>query len=231
MNKRVLIFIPTFDDFSQLPTIIESINALKKPYTLLVIDDGSKPTTAAFRNCLYYRLPDNFGLGVTTHIAVDHALKYQYDILIRLDADGQHSVEDIPRILEPFYADECDLVVGERLNRFEKSDGLSSLRNLTKNYYSWSASKLTQKRAPRDVNSGFFAINKKAMEVITNSFLERYPEPQMYILIAKKRLTIKTILIEQQNRKSGDSTLNLFSAIRMFYRYTLFILGEMLNKQ
>jgi len=37
-----------------------------------------------------------------------------YDAVVRIDGDGQHEVEDIPKVLEPILAGRADAVIGSR---------------------------------------------------------------------------------------------------------------------
>jgi hypothetical protein len=96
-------------------------------------------------------------------------------------------------------------------------------------YFSVVAKLITGGAAPIDVNTGFFAVNAKAMAKLNEFRLERYPEPQMFILAARSGLRIQEVEVEQRPRRSGCSTLGLFSAARFFYRFNIFVLGELLR--
>ena len=116
---RTLVLIPTLNDVALLPSIVKDVQALDGVYVPLVIDDGSSPRllpSALPEGCLLFSLPINLGLGMCTHIAMDHALNFDYDELLRIDSDGQHPVAMAPNLLLPIREGQADLVVGTREN-------------------------------------------------------------------------------------------------------------------
>jgi len=231
--NRVLILIPTCNDFELLADITSDLQKLGDAYRIMIIDDGStvKIDPSAFASdVLYFRLPTNFGLGTATHIAFDHALRHDYEAVVRMDADGQHPLDLIPRLLEPIALGDADLVVGTRVNRHEGSGLRAAAATLVRYYLSLVARLMTQNRTPRDVNSGFYAVSAKAILKLNSTQLERYPEPQMYVLAGRQRLTIKEIAIQQQARRYGSSTITIGRALGMFYRFNIFVLAELLQR-
>ncbi len=229
----VLIFVPTYNDVEFLGTIAAKIAGLDGDYDLLVVDDGSAlsvdlgeigPTAS------YFRLPSNFGLGVCTHIAFDHALRKNYRVAVRVDADGQHPIDRVPDLLAPLERGEADVVVGSRTNR-NKGSGLRALMaRCVRSYLSSVVALLTGGRAPRDVNSGFLAVNREAAEVLNRYQLERYPEPQICALACRRGLRVVEVPIEQHPRQHGASTLTLGHGLRILYRFNIFVLAELLQK-
>ena len=130
--------------------------------------------------CVLWAL--DMGLGMCTHIALDHALKYGYWAPLRIDSDGQHPVAMIPELLLPISNANADIVVGTRENHGDESGIGNFFRKLVKSYFTAVAAWITRGGVPSDVNSGFFALNHDAMVKINSVILERFPEPQMLIL-------------------------------------------------
>ena len=89
---------------------------------------------------------------------------------------------------------------------------------------------MTRNNAPSDVNSGFFAINKSAANELNQLMLERYPEPETYIHLSKNGFRLMNIEINQIKRKMKTSSLNIFNGIRMFYKFNIFILSELIDQ-
>lgn len=231
-SLKTLIFIPTFNDMTLLPAIIEEVLALDDNYVALVIDDGSSPrldASALPKGCLLFSVPTNMGLGMCTHIAMDHALKYGYRALLRIDSDGQHPTAMIPELMLPIYGDHADIVVGTRENHGDGSGIGNSLRNLVKAYFSTVAAWITRGGVPSDVNSGFFALNHEAIVKISAATLERYPEPQMLILAHANGLRITEVSISQEPRQHGKTTLSFSQAVRLIYRFSIFAAGEIVS--
>ncbi|MDA1101393.1 MAG: glycosyltransferase family 2 protein [Proteobacteria bacterium] len=231
-KDKVLVFVPTLNDVEHLATIIDEINELNGAFTVLVLDDGSTaPVKSILKgsHCLHFRLPANFGLGVCTHIAFDHALRGNYRAIVRVDSDGQHPVEMIPALLAKLTAGEADVVVASRSNRNQGSGWRFAIARIVRGYISATARLLTKGVVPSDVNSGFFAANPRAMAVLNTYSLERFPEPQMYILACRHSLRVAEVPVDQMARKHGASTITFGHALRIVYRFNIFVLSELLQ--
>jgi len=229
---RVLVFVPTYDDAQELATIANEVNSLEGDYTTLVVDDGSTtPVNPAElpKGTLLTRFPTNFGLGTATHVAFDHALLNGYDILVRIDSDGQHPIEIIPSLVQPINDDGKDLVVGHRVNRHDGTGVRALLASLVRIYLSALSGVMTAGRAPKDVNSGLFAISTVAMRRLNAAQLERFPEPQMYVLCGRMGISAHEISVHQNERRHGKSTITLGRALALFYRFNIFVLAELLQ--
>lgn len=228
ISGRVLIFIPTFNDHEHLPRLCQEVSALSDVLDILIVDDGSdKPIDLALLpRVLQFRMPENFGLGACTHVAFDHALRHDYRAVVRVDGDGQHQVADILRIIDSL--NDADVVVAGRVNRRQYRGLRGFMTWAVTAYYSTLARILTKGKAPSDVNTGFFGVAQRGIEVLNQSPLERFPEPQMFIIACRRGLEVEEIDTEQWPRSHGESTLSVQQAIRMFYRFNLFVLTECL---
>lgn len=227
---RVLVFVPSYNDHHTVSEVIKHVVDLGEEFRILIVDDGSEEAfdPAVRASVLHFRMPDNFGLGACTHVAFDHAIAHGYNAVVRIDGDGQHSTDDIPRVLAPLLEENADLVVGGRAN---PQSGMSVWpRRLTKGYYTWVAKLVTRGRAPRDVNTGFFAANRKAITTLNRFGLERFPEPQMFVLACRENLRVTEVSIEQKPRRMGRTTLGVMHALRMLYRFNVFVMGELLRR-
>lgn len=83
---------------------------------VIVVDDGSTGGTAAVSNtagAIVVRNEVNQGIVRATEIGLRSA---SGDIIVTLDADGQHDPSDVPRIVMPIVQDLADLVLGKRGN-------------------------------------------------------------------------------------------------------------------
>ena len=58
------------------------------------------------------RLPFNLGIGGAVQTGFKYALEHGYDVVVRLDGDGQHDPAELPKLLGPLEAGEADIVVG-----------------------------------------------------------------------------------------------------------------------
>jgi glycosyltransferase involved in cell wall biosynthesis len=87
-------------------------------YHVVVVDDGSSDDTS--RLSLEYpvtllRHAINLGQGAALQTGITYALQFpDAKYIVTFDADGQHNVEDIPRLLEFLLTGEYDIVLGSR---------------------------------------------------------------------------------------------------------------------
>jgi glycosyltransferase involved in cell wall biosynthesis len=231
--NRILVFLPSYNDRELLLTLTTQILMQGENFQPLVIDDGSR---YPIRNdevavgTLLTRVPANFGLGMATHIAFDHAIAFGYSAIARIDADGQHPVEMLKEIVSPILDGTADIVVAERTNRNSRSGFRQLISRAVRGYLSVVASMMTKARAPKDVNSGFFAANPRAAQRINEYNLDRFPEPQIYVLAPRNGLVVSSVDLKQADRIHGHSTVTLGHAIRLFYRFNIFVLAELLQK-
>jgi glycosyltransferase involved in cell wall biosynthesis len=230
-KQKILIFIPTYNDFHHLPQIVEDIKKILPDSTVLIVDDGSEQLfskdqiKSPFK---YFRVPNNLGISFCMNIACDYALKHKFDILVRLDADNQHPIEKIPTLINEINQ-QNDLVAGSRENHAESLSVANFFRLCLKRYYSLFTSFLSRQQMPSDVNTGFMAFNRTAINILNQYQLDRYPEPQIFLIASKEKLKVKEIFVTQSERIHGKSSINLIQAIKMFYQFHIFILVILLR--
>ena len=120
------------------------------PYAdeVLVVNDGSTDNTivnAEEAGAKVIDLPENRGVLGATQVGLLEAMG---DIIVTLDADGQHDPSEIPRVIEPIIKGEADLVMGTR----------PSFPYFSEKVLTW----LTNLKVPvGDVSTGFRAVTIK----------------------------------------------------------------------
>lgn len=221
--------VPTFNDVVGLATVLQEVIDLFPGATLLVVDDGSDPPVKKEmlpKGILLSRLPANYGLGVAMHVAFDHALRYGFKYLVRIDADGQHPPDRIPDMIAPLARGEADVVVGTRSNRHGDRFLQGLAARLVRSYFTVVGYLATRGRTPADLNSGYLSFDRTAMERLNEVLLERYPEPQLLLQAARVGLRLRSIPVLQNDRAEGRSTLGLWQALRLIYRFGIFLFVE-----
>lgn len=229
--SRYIVLIPALNEPDTVGDLVDRVAKLAGCFTPLVVDDGSTVPLSpqAVGTCLFVRLPTNMGLGVSTNIAIDHASRFGYRGVVRMDADGQHDVADISRLVEPLTSGEFDLVVGKRINH-RQSGFRGLMASALKAYVSILSRLVTRGHAPSDMNSGFFAIGVAAMQALNKYDYERYPEPQLFLAACRENLRIKEVEITQMERRFGKTSLGFVSAFRFLLRFNLLIVNEVLAR-
>jgi glycosyltransferase involved in cell wall biosynthesis len=222
---KLLFFIPTFNDQDGLVELVRSLVDMHPMSTILVVDDGSKqaieiPNIGS--NVLLHRLPTNMGLGVATSVALDFFIEGGFEYLVRLDADGQHPLDEIVGLLGPLHMNFADVVWGERKNHLINKASEKLLGNLAKRATS-SMGRLVFDSFVDDWFTGFFAINRNAALLAVRYHLERYCEVQLLCIFHNANLRIFVHRVSQLQRKFGESSITLFSGVMILFRSLLII--------
>jgi len=233
-SRRVLVFAPTKDDWSELIRLANEVAALGPEYKMMIVDDGSdaRPDWSLdVLEALYVSLPSNYGLGVCTQIALDHASSHGYEVVVRIDSDGQHPVRNIPRLVQLVVDEKKDLAIGCRTNHLDGNGFRILVARAAKGYFALLGLWLTGGRCPRDLSTGFMAFGPNAIKVFKTLELDRYPEPQVIIMAYRLDLRVGHIDIEQESRRHGRSSIDLIRGLQITYHFTIFVLGELLQRR
>jgi glycosyltransferase involved in cell wall biosynthesis len=119
-KSEIFVVIPAFNESAMIRATLRPLVELG--YPVVVADDGSKDATWKYLNDLkVYRLrhPFNLGQGAALQSAVSYALAEGAKYIVHFDADGQHSLEDIPGLLAPVISGRADVALGSRFLRRE----------------------------------------------------------------------------------------------------------------
>ena len=114
-KQHIVAILPAFNE----EVSIASMVLLSRKYvdTVYVIDDASynRPTEIAEKaGATVIRHPKNTGKGGALKTGFEAAIQGGADIIVTLDADGQHNPSEIPTLVNPIIAGEADLVNGSR---------------------------------------------------------------------------------------------------------------------
>lgn len=112
---RVLAVIPAYNEGSAVGDVVEQVRAHGLP--VLVVDDGSTdatPREAEKAGATVLRQPSNQGKGSALRAGFCWALEEGYDLILALDADGQHDPAEIPKFLKAYAEHKYDLIIGAR---------------------------------------------------------------------------------------------------------------------
>lgn len=125
---RLSVVIPAFNEAENLPTMLASVTevlrGLVPRWEVIVVDDGSRDTTPQVvapwlraPGVRYVRLSRNFGKESALTAGLERA---QGDVVVLMDADGQHPPALLPAMLEQWRAG-ADMVSAVRASRADES--------------------------------------------------------------------------------------------------------------
>lgn len=113
--RLIVVGIPAYNAGRTIASTI--LRARNHGDKIVVVDDGSTDDTAAIAEAMGSTVlsnPRNMGKGHAVKKIFMFTMQLNADVLVTIDADGQHDPADIPKIVEPVIDGTADLVVGVR---------------------------------------------------------------------------------------------------------------------
>jgi hypothetical protein len=204
----VLVCIPAFDEAESLPEVLAEIPAVVAGLEthVLVIDDGSRDGTAAVareRGAQVVSHPVNSGQGAALQTGYLVAERIGVDVVVTLDADGQHDPGQMARLVEPIVRDEADFVVGSRRMDEGASDGDSRARNAGITVYTRLINLIGGTQVS-DIANGYRAIRASRLAEI--AFTEdQFHNPELLLGAARAGLRVVDVPVTIRRRTAGSS--------------------------
>jgi len=163
---RIVAGIPALNAEKTIAKLI--VHSTKWVDQLVVVDDGSVDDTALLASklgAIVISHKRNLGKGAALRDLFKYARTESAEILVTLDADGQHNPDDIPRLLKPITDGDADVVIASRL-----PENVPKTRRLGGKMLDRMTSAATDGDAV-DSQSGFRAYSRRALaHVSVNEF-------------------------------------------------------------
>ena len=224
-NRKVLIIIPAYNEAENIVHVVRHMMEQAPQYDYLVVNDGSTDNTLALcrrENFRYLDLPINMGIGGAVQAGYVYAHKYDYDIAVQMDGDGQHDIAYLERMLAPVLSGEADVVIG---SRFLEKEGFqsSASRRMGINILS-ALIRLTTGKRIMDVTSGYRAVNKMFIQIYSEDYPMDYPEPEAIVSAIMHLGRVKEVPVQMRAREGGTSSITFKKSIYYMIKVTLAIL-------
>jgi glycosyltransferase involved in cell wall biosynthesis len=208
------IVIPAFNEAKALPETIPPVLEFCKAnhWKLIVVNDGSKDETKNILDkfsdqprlkVLHHKVNRGYGGALKTGLA-----EVDTEYAVTFDADGQHKLEDIPRLLAALEAADADMVVGSRT--------LNNKDHWYRSLGKWLIRQVASVMMPmplKDLNSGF----KLYRTDLVQRYMHLCPDSMAFsdvitLIFLNERHRVIEEPIEVLPRKSGSSTISTKTA-------------------
>lgn len=222
---KVLVIMPAYNEQENLAKTIEEVRTNAPFADILVVNDGSTDETVHVAKQMgvnVVSLPFNLGIGGAVQTGFKYAVYNDYDVVVQVDADGQHDSSYIAKLVEYLLDKKVDIVIGSRyLN--DDPPRMSWIRNLGIRYFSWLTSKVIGQRIT-DCSSGFRALNKDAVRFFSENYPVDFPDAEALILAHKAGLKIAELPVKFRSRNKGKSNLRSLRFLYYPFKETLSIM-------
>jgi len=199
---KITVGIPAYNEEKNIAKIIVKLK--KMTDQIIVCDDGSTDSTYAIAESLgvtVIKHPKNSGYGMAVRSIFLKAREINADILVTIDADGQHKIEDINKIIKPIVDGQADISIGSRfLKEDNNTPGYRKLgvKIITKVTNSSLSEKVT------DAQSGFRGYNNKVLQSLTPS--DSGMGISTEILIKSSNIGLKIVEVPTEIQYEGDTS-------------------------
>jgi len=159
---KIIIGIPAFNEEKNIAGIILKLKKISDD--IIVCDDGSNDLTGQIAEKFgadVVKHEKNLGYGSAIKSIFNKAKSYDNDVLVTFDADGQHQIEDISKVVEPITSKKVDVVIGSRF--LKETDDVPEYRKLGIKLIT-KVTNISLKQSLTDSQSGFRAYSKNVLE-------------------------------------------------------------------
>jgi len=230
-NMKKLLIIPAYNEAENLVELISEIRQKAPDYDYVIVNDGSRDhtVTVCIENKLNaLHLSNNLGIGGAVQSGYLYAIRYDYDVAIQIDGDGQHDPAFLDVLTKPIVDGQADFTIG---SRFIEKEGFQS-SGMRRAGIIW-LDKILKRSTGLDITdatSGFRACNQPVMHAFASYYPKDYPEPETIADLYRHDFRIREVPVLMRERQSGVSSIRFLKPIYYMMKVTLSILVSRLKR-
>lgn len=222
-TNRIMALLPAYNEEGAIGHVIDEVRQVLPQADIVVIDDCSTDDTAQVAReagVTVLSIPSNLGIGGAVQTGFKFAREYGYDIVVRLDGDGQHNAFEMPTLLAALSSGRADAVFGSRFIGKKSDMKIPYGRRLGIKTFALIVTVLTRQRAT-DTTSGFMCLNRYAVSVLADYLPQDYPEVEGRIFLHKAGLTSLELPVYMRSRLAGMSSINSWRSIYYAFKVSV----------
>jgi hypothetical protein len=206
-QESIYVIIPAYNEAETIKSVVQSLPEEIRGYYVqpVVVSDGSADNTAErarYNGTIVVEHPLNQGQGGALKTGFEIAQRDGAAIIVTMDGDGQHPVEELEQLVSPIIDDEADYVMGSRhIGRDESGNSVvrqSGIRLFTVLINVLTKSEIT------DCTNGYRAIRGSELEKLSLTE-ERFSAPELIIEARKNGLRLQELPVTIEERQAGET--------------------------
>jgi hypothetical protein len=203
---KIAILIPAYNEAENIGVVLDQMpkEVCGVATEVLVVDDGSRDGTgdvAAEHGALVARHVTNRGGGAALRTGYRLMVESGAEIVVTLDADGQHLPSEMPRLVEPVLSGEVDVAHGSRV--LGHADRNHFARELGIVFFNRVVSFITRTHVT-DCSNGYRAVRTTVLPQLVLR-QEQFHTSEFMIEAIKRGVPAKEVPITVEQRLHGHS--------------------------
>jgi len=189
---KIIAGLPAYNEENRIAALVTKLKDVVDG--VIICNDGSSDLTSQIAKGLGVIVIDhtkNLGYGAAIRSIFQRFLETDGDILVTIDADGQHRIEDIKKVVKPILDNKADLVIGSRFAETNATNipkyrklGISAITKVTN---------ISTKQKITDSQSGFRAYKRDVIEQTSLSETGMAVSTEILIKADKKNFRISEV--------------------------------------
>ncbi|RLM83751.1 DUF2304 family protein [Halobellus sp. Atlit-38R] len=206
-NHPIVVVMPAYNEAASIESVLSALpeQVADHPLEPVVVSDGSDDETAlraGDAGATVAEHPINQGQGGALRTGFKIAQQKDAEVVVTMDADGQHPVAELPNLVQPVLDGDADYVMGSRYRGVDRT-GNGIIRKTGIRFFTWLINRLT-KSGITDCTNGYRAIRGDDIGKFTLTE-ERFSAPELIIEARKNGLEIKEIPMVINEREAGET--------------------------
>jgi hypothetical protein len=224
---------PAHNEEESLAPTLARVRAALPAADVVVVNDYStdRTTEVALENGAHViELPCNLGYGGAVQTGFKFAIQRGYDVVLQIDADGQHDPACAQALLEPVLRGETDVAIGSRFLGQARYK-IPGMRRLGMGVFGSIVSFVTRQRYT-DPTSGYQALGRRVVEFFArDNYPSDFPDADTIILLNLAGFRVREVPVTMEARVAGTSMHSNFKAFYYVAKMLLAILMVLLRQK
>ena len=226
MSDKPLVLIPALNEQATIREVV--LEVMDHGFDVVVINDGSGDKTAEFARAAgatVLNLRVNLGVGGALRCGFRYAVNNGYRSVVQCDADGQHPISHIQKLIDVSNQTSSHLVIGSRFRYEEILMTVPRHRRFAMWLLGVIASRACQTKIT-DSTSGFRLISEPLLSQFAKNFPSHFLGDtfEANVVAGRSGYKVKEVAAPISNRKAGVSSTGSGRSIILIARSILVVL-------